>query len=290
MVTDLVSPFYGSWRGITTDNFFTSIPLANYLFEKQLTLTGTIRKNKTEIPTELAANKNREELSTIFGFTDKMTLLSYVPKKNKAVMLLTTQFNNGDIERGDKKRPDIILHYNKTKGGVDTGDKMTQEYSCVRTTRRWPFRIFMELIDIAALNAYILWVERFPEWRANDRSRRKEFIRQLSIELAKPNVDLRSNNPKHHKNLQNSINIFNKSCYPEESTPPASSLINNPELNQSSVSGPSGKPKRCAFCNRTKDRKTKTSCSQCNKAICALHREQKIIWKCPDCQHDEPIV
>lgn len=44
VVTVLVAPYYGSGRGVTTDNFFTSIPLVN-----NLTLTGTIRSNKREI-------------------------------------------------------------------------------------------------------------------------------------------------------------------------------------------------------------------------------------------------
>lgn len=182
-----------------------------------------------------------------------------------------------------KKKPQIIVHYNKTKGGVDTGDKMTAEYSCVRTTRRWPFRIFMELIDIAALNAYILWVERFPEWRPNDRSRRKEFIRELCIELAKPNVNLRRNIPRLHTNLQQSIKIFQASSNAADGVTPSS--VNNAEQH---LSNESSKRKRCAFCIRTRDRKTKTSCSQCNKATCSSHRVQQsiIFWKCPDCQND----
>ena len=46
VVTDLISPFYGTGRGVTTDNFFTSIPLALKLLRENITLTGTIRSNK----------------------------------------------------------------------------------------------------------------------------------------------------------------------------------------------------------------------------------------------------
>lgn len=34
VVSDLVKPYHGSWQGITMDNFFTSVPLANYLLTK----------------------------------------------------------------------------------------------------------------------------------------------------------------------------------------------------------------------------------------------------------------
>ncbi|KAG5883866.1 hypothetical protein JTB14_034913 [Gonioctena quinquepunctata] len=166
VVLDLVGPYFGTWRGITTDNFFTSVPLAAHSFRNKLTLTGTMRSNKREIPKEFSAHPSREEFSSLFGFSDNKTIVSYVPKKNKSVILLSTQFNGKDVSDEETNfKPEIILHYNKTKGAVDTGDKMTREYSCVRACRRWPLRIFMGMIDVAALNEYIVWSKKYPEWR-----------------------------------------------------------------------------------------------------------------------------
>lgn len=201
-MTELVRPFYGTGIGVTTDNFFTSIPLANAPLENNNTLTGTIRKNKREIPKEFSNSRDREELSILFGFSDNLTLLSYVPKKNTTVTLLTNEFHNSDVEEEPKKRPSVILHYIKTKGGVDTGDKMTHKYSCVRVTRRWPFRIFMEMIDLAALNAYIIWIHKYRDWRKNDRSQRQHFIKELAMELVEENVSHRKSSGKHfHKHI-----------------------------------------------------------------------------------------
>ncbi|KAG5883236.1 hypothetical protein JTB14_026457 [Gonioctena quinquepunctata] len=112
-----------------------------------------------------------------------------VPKKNKSVILLSTQFDANDVSDEETNfKPEIILYYNKTKGPVDTGDKMTHEYSCVRACRRWPSRIFMEMIDIAALKAFIVWSKKYPEWRKKDRSHRRSFLRELSIQLAENDV------------------------------------------------------------------------------------------------------
>ncbi|PSN40051.1 hypothetical protein C0J52_20197 [Blattella germanica] len=66
---------------------------------------------------------------------------------------------------------------------------------CVRSTRRWPLRLFMELIDIAALNAYILYKARFPEWQKDNRSSRKLFLSKLGFELSKDNMKERASNP-----------------------------------------------------------------------------------------------
>ena len=41
---------YGTGRGVTTDNFFTSCELAKFLLSKNMTVVGTLRKNKPESP------------------------------------------------------------------------------------------------------------------------------------------------------------------------------------------------------------------------------------------------
>ena len=45
-VLDLINPISGTNRNITTDDYYTSISLGNELKSNQLTLVGTIKKNK----------------------------------------------------------------------------------------------------------------------------------------------------------------------------------------------------------------------------------------------------
>lgn len=51
VVIELVS-ILGPGYGITTDNFFTSLDLAEDLIDRNLTLCGIVRKNKTLILSE----------------------------------------------------------------------------------------------------------------------------------------------------------------------------------------------------------------------------------------------
>jgi len=61
-------------------------------------------------------------------------LTSYVPKKNKVVIAVSTLHhdNNIDPTTGDKKKPDIITFYNQTKCGVDRLDQMCSLYDVAR--------------------------------------------------------------------------------------------------------------------------------------------------------------
>lgn len=59
-----------------------------------------------------------------------------------------------DSETG---KPEMIIDYNKTKGGVDEVDKKCSNYSTSRRTRRWPMAIFYRLIDISGINSYVLY-------------------------------------------------------------------------------------------------------------------------------------
>jgi len=140
VVLQLAEPFLDNGRGITTDNFFTSKSLADELLLRKTTLLGTIRGQRMEIPPILANKKGRDPLSTLFGFHDELTLASYVPKKNRVVLMLSSEHHDAKIEDGDtnpKKKPEVILDYNSTKGGVDTADQMVGYYSAQRATRRY---------------------------------------------------------------------------------------------------------------------------------------------------------
>ena len=56
-------------------------------------------------------------------------MVSYVPKKNKAVVPLSTMHHDEFIDEDDaKKRLEIIKFYNQTKIDVDLVEQMVQTY------------------------------------------------------------------------------------------------------------------------------------------------------------------
>jgi hypothetical protein len=51
----------------------------------------------------------------LFAFKDFLTLVSFVPKKSKAVLLVSTNHHEAKINESSTK-PEIIMDYNKYKG------------------------------------------------------------------------------------------------------------------------------------------------------------------------------
>ena len=111
----------------------------NKLLDKKLFLIGTVPKNRRDFPKSLTEIRNRSQYSSEFLFTDKVTLVSYIPKPRKSVILLSTLHHERNmLSATEKFKPDIINYYNTTKSGAYVLDKIVREYSCNRCIRRWP--------------------------------------------------------------------------------------------------------------------------------------------------------
>ena len=81
--------------------------------------------------------------------------------KNESVILLSSQQNNQAVSTAEHAKPDIILDYNKSKGALDSADKMLKEFSCHRISKRWLFVLLTHIINVCALNAYVLCQKKF---------------------------------------------------------------------------------------------------------------------------------
>lgn len=107
---------YGySGHNVTSDNFFTSYNLGQLLLKLKMTMLSTIRKNKPELPEQIL-----KCTYSSFYFTEGTTVVNYIPKKNKSVILVSTLHHDKDISDRPDKKLQMILHYNATQVAVDT--------------------------------------------------------------------------------------------------------------------------------------------------------------------------
>ncbi|XP_019135160.2 piggyBac transposable element-derived protein 4-like [Larimichthys crocea] len=176
---------------VTVDNFFTSFPLAEELHKWKMTLVGTLRKNKPELPPQLLQTRLRPVV-----FSRTQTAVSYIPKKGKNVVLLSTKHRDPAVEEGPKRKPKIIVDYNHCKDAVDNLDKVVGTYSCSRRSSRWPQTLFCNILNVSAFNAYILYTDVNPSWNERKLFRRRLFLEDLGKSLVAPLMACRQRMPR----------------------------------------------------------------------------------------------
>lgn len=264
-------------RNITCDNFFTSHRLAGKLKrERRMTIIGTIRKNRVEIPRLLLDMKKKPVLHTeaLYDHDLRACMISYVPKKRRFVTVLSTYHSSVEFVRDDpKKKPNIIKLYNETKGGVDVVDKLVSGYRTKRKHNRWSLCLFEHMLDISALNAYIIYTEIFPEWNRGKKYKRRLFLEELAAALCKAHIERRRRLPTNHHAAVNLIRSIRGDPLPSNSTYEAVlvGLEHAPTCN---------KRARCYKCANTKNsNKHSTRCDKCAKYVCTAHHYKV----CEDC-------
>lgn len=264
VVEELVQPYENTGRNITCDNYFTSLELANNLLAKGLTITGTLKKNKRCVPSSFLPNRKRQVETNLFGFTNNKTLVSYVPKPNRAVLLLSTMHYDTHCDSQNKNKSEVNLHYNRTKGAVDTLDQLAHSFTCRRKSNRWPFTFFSNLIDVCAIAAYIIWKNLHPSWKATQAKKaRKLFLREVAEGLIAPQIHQRSRNK-----LQRPIVQCMEKVLQEGNTPSTTTSTTN-------------KRKRCYMCDPKISRIIKQCCQICKNNVCNEHATKVI--NCKEC-------
>jgi hypothetical protein len=82
--------------------------------------------------------------------------VSYVPKKNKSVVLLSS-FHHDSAICSDSGKPEISEFNNKTKDAVYVLDQMCARYTVQPATRRWTMALFYGMMNVAAVNALVIY-------------------------------------------------------------------------------------------------------------------------------------
>ncbi|KAL4009164.1 hypothetical protein ACER0C_003016 [Sarotherodon galilaeus] len=218
-------------------------------------------------------------------------ILSYVAKKNKNVLLLTTAHRyhrrSGPEPRPSRRRigngksssssngggkPPLVLHYNRTKGGVDNLDKVVSTYSCRRKTCRWPVALFHNMVDVAAYNAFVLWRKIHPDWMVGKLNRQRLFLERLGKALARPMIEARAlargggggRVAARGTTAATTATTTATEADDADATPRDSSPV---------------KRRRCRVCPRSKDVKTKILCRECRAHVCI----NCAVKYCPNC-------
>ena len=213
------------------------------LLQDKITLVWTLKKNKREIPAEFLPNKQKPITSSMFEFQKHATLVSFTPKKNKSVVLLSTLHRDAKVD-AETKKPEIIQFYKSTKGGVDTVDQLCGNYSVSRRTRQWPLCVFFHLVNIAGVNGQILFNKTRKS--VDEAQNRRQFFKNLAMSLTKPHLQDRAQLQNLPSDIQSILSKYKPQSQVGTHEPP-----------------PAKSRKRCRLCGRGKNRVTTMRCSSC---------------------------
>lgn len=269
VVKRLILPISKTGRNVTMDNWFCDVELMQELAkDHKLSLVGTLKRNKWQIPSEFKNLKRRDIKSSAFGFKKEGTLVSYMPKKNKHVVLISSMHFDAKIDEntGDQKKPEIITFYNQTKGGVDVVDKLCSSYNVARNTKRWPMVVFFSMLNVAGINSQIIYNSN-----QNECKRRRHFIRTLTNELVKEHIHRRcTSNTGLPQNITTRIREIFKIGNNSRNSDDAENVENTSSR------------KRCTPCHAEKrTRLTKYKCFSCGIYLCLQHIKVICNEECP---------
>jgi hypothetical protein len=190
----------------------------------------------------------------MFCFKEGMTMVSYVPKKGKVVLLISTMHQDDKIDETtqQQRKPEIITTYNFTKGGVDTVDQLCATYTVSRNSR-WPLTVFYALLNVAGINAQVI----FTTNKTESQETKRNFLKSLARDLV-----------QEHR------------CVRATSSHVPKQLVPRPQQQAGELVAKCSKRKaHCEVCPCSKDRKTSRMCNKCGKFLCVQHE----VYFCQEC-------
>jgi len=161
-VLSLVDALLGKGYCVTVDNFYTSPELLDILIRNKTDAYGTVRSNRRNLPSDFTRDKLKKGEVRAWQ-KGKMLALRWRDKKD--ICLLSTVHNatSSTVKtKGGKdvQKPNVIVDYNHTMGGVDKADQELTFYPIMRKQqKRYYKKIFRHLLEQCLWNAYVLFVQ-----------------------------------------------------------------------------------------------------------------------------------
>ena len=276
IVMELFSELLDHGRTLYTDNWYTSVKLAQRMVERKTHLVGTLRKNRRGNPPDVVQAKLKRGEQKAQQNQEKVVVLKWQDKRD--VLMLSTK--HGDtmvtkVNRGKEiTKPEMVFDYNIGKSYVDISDQLSAYSPYLRRTVKWYKRLAFHLITATTVvNALHLY---------NKINNKKMPIKKFKEELVRSLVLGQSDKPASEEEEQPA----DMSVVSEQPQTPQIPTVTIKHILKE-AEGPKRKTrKRCSVCYKKMAaergtpyaRKTakmiNTFCIKCNIPICIKCFEQ----------------
>ncbi|XP_047098638.1 piggyBac transposable element-derived protein 4-like [Schistocerca piceifrons] len=150
---------------VAFDNFVTKVNLMQMILNSGIYSIGTVRANWKGLPSVMKDKCTLKRGEFQFQFKRGTAVIKWMD--NKTVAILTTSDNPSDTTLVSRKNrggttsmvtcPTAVATYNTIMGGVDHFYQLRERYAIGRRSRKWWHRILYFLLDMAVVNAFIMY-------------------------------------------------------------------------------------------------------------------------------------
>lgn len=217
VVTELMDGLLNSGRTLFTDNWYTSVSLADKMIKNKTHLVGTLRANRKQNPPEVIkatlkkgeiVSRQNENKTVVLKWKDKRDVLMLTTKHDDS---LKTFLNKGR----ECIKPAVVLDYNKGKTFIDLSDQMAAYAPYCRRTVKWYKRLLFHLITATTIVNALHLFNTLNGKRINI-TRFKELIvsglLNSDADVMRPST---SRDPQRHtlKELEGQKRVTRKRCF-----------------------------------------------------------------------------
>ncbi|KRZ76957.1 hypothetical protein T10_2736 [Trichinella papuae] len=161
------------------DPHFTSYSILQYLLEHGLAAEGTVSAHRRDVPACLHKDTQRDLYSTfdVYERNKKVTIISYVPRKNSNVLLMTSCHTKLEID-------------NQRDGdSMDSMDARVEDSLGKRKSNRYTILMLYLIADVCINNLFILMSHQ-----QSYHMTKKRIIKELSALLVIQHIEVRYQN------------------------------------------------------------------------------------------------
>ena len=199
IVIQLAEPVLGKGYTMFLDNWYSSPNLYKILQAKNTNVVGTVRKNRKNMPKELASYKLKKgEVRTLsckgilaLRWHDKKDVYVISTKHSGAEMVDTGKIRRKRGEEETVLKPTCVLEYNRGMGGVDKQDQRLACFPVMRKCLKGYRKIFFYMFDIAIYNAYVLYSKLPTSQKQSIVNFRLNLAEDMLCNLSLPNYPTR---------------------------------------------------------------------------------------------------
>ena len=147
-ILHIASPYLGKGHHIFADRFYSSLPLVETLENHNTHFTGTIVRNRVDLPDEIRSPFSLADDESIQFQCGRLMVIAWRAKSKKTPVILISSTYSAEMtdvrnQRGaEVNKPLAIDRHNHSMNRVDRSDQRCVYYLFVHKTLKWWRKLF----------------------------------------------------------------------------------------------------------------------------------------------------